>query len=144
MVYICALTNCSFKLKVMEDTLYHIFQVRLLQVSDIILKTKRKDLNLEDLEILDAGCAACRAIWAVSESYKSKEEIYRLNAVPYFAKLLNCCHEEMVIATLGAITQCASQVLKTETSMRVEPCFLTISSIIMLSALFNSTIAFSF
>lgn len=75
------------------------------------MKTKKKDLNPDDQETVDAGCAACKAIWAVSESYKSKEEIYKLNAVPYFAKLLNCCHEEMVIATLGAITQCASQVL---------------------------------
>lgn len=92
------------------------YQVRLLQIPDSILKTKKKDLNHEEQEILDAGCAACRAIWAVSESYKSKEEIYRLNAVPYFAKLLNCCHEEMVIVTLGAITQCASQVLENEFS----------------------------
>ncbi len=57
--------------------------------------------------------AACQALWAVSMSLKCKLELHKLDVVKYFAKLLQSRHEEIIIATLGAITQCATQVLVT-------------------------------
>lgn len=86
------------------------FQINLLNVPEHVLKTNKQELNTKDQEIVDVVCASCTALWAVSQSFKSKIEIYKLNAVKYFGKLLQSCHEPIIIATLGAITQCATQV----------------------------------
>ncbi|XP_065216808.1 armadillo repeat-containing protein gudu isoform X2 [Planococcus citri] len=82
--------------------------INLLNVPEHVLKTNKQDLNMKDQEIVDVVCATCTALWAVSQSFKSKIEIYKLNAVKYFGKLLQSCHEQIIIATLGAITQCAT------------------------------------
>lgn len=82
-----------------------------MNVPEHLLKTEKEDLDVKEQEIVDVVCASCNALWAVSQSFKSKIEIYRLNAVKYFGKLLQSCHEKIIIATLGAITQCATQVL---------------------------------
>lgn len=77
----------------------------------MLLKVKSAELDVKDQEIIEVVKAACNAIWAVSISFKNKLEIQKLGALKHFHKLLQSCHEEIIISTLGIITQCATQVL---------------------------------
>lgn len=78
----------------------------------MLLKVKSADLDVKDQEVIEVVKAACNAIWAVSMSFKSKLEIHKLGAIKHFRKLLQSCHEEIIISTLGIITQCAAQVFE--------------------------------
>ena len=86
-------------------------QISLLEVPSVsLLKTRASESQAKDREIIDVVEAACKALWSVSVSDKNKLEIHRLHAIKHFAKLLRSYHEDIKIATLGVITQCATLV----------------------------------
>ncbi|XP_045473998.1 armadillo repeat-containing protein gudu-like [Harmonia axyridis] len=80
--------------------------VDLLMVEDKILRTPMKYLTAEEQETVRLAKSAARALWSLSKSKKNMHIMMRSGCVALMAKLLGCVHTEVMIPTLGALSQC--------------------------------------
>ncbi|XP_031349610.1 armadillo repeat-containing protein gudu [Photinus pyralis] len=107
------------------ETIYNVAQIRkarkqvrkydgipklidLLDVSEHCLITPWSELSEDDMEFVHIAKAAARALWAVSQSRKNVNVMMKSGSVPLLARLLRSIHIDVVIPTVGTISQCAN------------------------------------
>ncbi|XP_076253243.1 armadillo repeat-containing protein gudu isoform X2 [Rhynchophorus ferrugineus] len=82
--------------------------VDFLDCNETYLKTPKEQLVENDIELVDIVKAAARALWSVSKSKKNVQVMMKSGSVPLLAKLLRSVHMDVVIPTIGTISQCAN------------------------------------
>ncbi|CAH1134699.1 unnamed protein product [Ceutorhynchus assimilis] len=106
------------------ETIYNVAQVRkarkhirqcdgipklvdFLDCDEMYLYTPKNKLSETEIEALNLTSAAARALWSVSRSNKNIGVMMKSGAVPLLARLLKTIHMDVVIPTIGTISQCA-------------------------------------
>ncbi|XP_050504963.1 armadillo repeat-containing protein gudu [Diabrotica virgifera virgifera] len=106
------------------ETIYNVAQIRkarkhirkcngiprlvdFLDVKESLLKTPKDQLNEYDAEQVNIAKAATRALWSVSKSKKNIRVMMKSGSVPLLARLLKSDHMDVVVPTIGTISQCA-------------------------------------
>ncbi|KAF5307658.1 hypothetical protein FQR65_LT06713 [Abscondita terminalis] len=79
-----------------------------LDVSDHALTTSWDELNDEDRECVLIAKAAARALWSVSQSAKNVHVMMKTGSVTLLARLLKSAHIDVIIPTVGTLSQCAN------------------------------------
>ncbi|KAG5899923.1 hypothetical protein JTB14_002474 [Gonioctena quinquepunctata] len=82
--------------------------VDFLDVDETFLRTPKDQLTPDDQELVNIAKAAARALWSVSKSKKNIQVMMKSGSVPLLARLLRSVHMDVVIPTVGTISQCAS------------------------------------
>ncbi|XP_044271871.1 armadillo repeat-containing protein gudu [Tribolium madens] len=108
------------------ETIYNVAQIRkarkhvrkfdgipklvdLLDVNENCLKTPKEQLTPDELENVNIAKAAAKALWSVSRSRKNIQVMMRSGSVPLLAKLLRSVHMDVIVPTVGTISQCANE-----------------------------------
>ncbi|KAK9889779.1 hypothetical protein WA026_007156 [Henosepilachna vigintioctopunctata] len=80
--------------------------VDLLEVDEKILLTHDQYLTADEIEMVQLARSSIRALWSLSKSQKNMHIMMKSGCVPLLAKLLGCKHTEVMIPTLGTLSQC--------------------------------------
>ncbi|KAH1000340.1 armadillo repeat-containing protein gudu [Dendroctonus ponderosae] len=82
--------------------------VDFLDCSELHLATPKDKLDEDATASVAMVSAAARALWSVSRSRKNIQVMMKSGAVPLLARLLRSVHMDVVIPTIGTISQCAT------------------------------------
>ncbi|XP_060529218.1 armadillo repeat-containing protein gudu [Cylas formicarius] len=107
------------------ETIYNVAQVRkarkqirkcdgipklvdFLDIDEQYLKTPKEQLSKDEVEQVNIVQAAVKALWSASKSKKNIQVMMKSGSVPLLARLLRSVHMEVVVPTMGTISQCAN------------------------------------
>ncbi|XP_066146687.1 armadillo repeat-containing protein gudu [Euwallacea fornicatus] len=82
--------------------------VDFLDCNETFLNTPKDKLSDSEMLAVDMVSAAARALCSVSKSSKNVRVMMKSGAVPLLARLLKSVHMEVVVPTIGIISQCAN------------------------------------
>ncbi|RZC38238.1 hypothetical protein BDFB_010172, partial [Asbolus verrucosus] len=90
------------------ETIYNVAQIRKARKHVRKFNGIPKLLSAEEFENVNIAKAAAKALWSVSRSKKNIQVMMKSGSVPLLAKLLRSVHMDVIVPTVGTISQCAN------------------------------------
>ncbi|XP_018321192.1 armadillo repeat-containing protein gudu [Agrilus planipennis] len=82
--------------------------IDLMDVPENCLLTPMAELNADEKESVKIAMSGARGLWSVSRSIKSVKLMMESGAVPLLARLLRSIHMDVVIPTVGTLSNCSN------------------------------------